>query len=170
MPLRCVIRSDIVFSKILIPTDGSLLSLDAALAGVAFAKQCRAEVIGAFVAPAYEYPVVMEPMTPPYPTEEQYHVLARKTGEAYLAEIREAATAAGLAYSGITTCSNRTARQLAQLAIDKECDLIFMGSHGRSGWEQLLPGSVTAKVLTLCDIPVLVYQTNKQPQLQSVEM
>lgn len=152
-----------MFKKILIPTDGSLLSLKAAQAGVEFAKQCGAEVIGVFVAQEYEYPVLMEPLTPPYPTEEQYHVLMRKTGDAYLAKIRAAAEQAGLSYTGITACSNRTARQLAQIAEERECDLIFMGSHGRSGWEQLLPGSVTSKVMTLCRIPVLVYPMTKRP-------
>ena len=35
-------------------------------------------------------------------------------------------------------------------------DLIAMGSHGRSGLEHLVLGSVTTKVLALSKIPVLV--------------
>ncbi|MFC6520254.1 universal stress protein [Undibacterium arcticum] len=38
-----------------------------------------------------------------------------------------------------------------------------MGSHGRSGWGQLLLGSVTAKVLSACHIPVLVYRLQAEP-------
>jgi hypothetical protein len=36
------------------------------------------------------------------------------------------------------------------------CDLIFMGSHGRSGLTRLLAGSETHKVLAGADVPVMV--------------
>ena len=38
------------------------------------------------------------------------------------------------------------------------CDLIFMASHGRRGFSELLLGSETQKVLTHSKIPVLVYR------------
>ena len=38
------------------------------------------------------------------------------------------------------------------------CDLIVMGSHGRRGLTELLPGSETVKVLAHSEIPVLVYR------------
>jgi nucleotide-binding universal stress UspA family protein len=41
---------------------------------------------------------------------------------------------------------------------DKGCDLIVMSSHGRSGLSVLLIGSVTNKVLTHANTPVLVCQ------------
>ena len=43
-----------------------------------------------------------------------------------------------------------------QTAKARGCDLIVMGSHGRSGMKALVLGSVTNKVLTHCHIPVLV--------------
>jgi nucleotide-binding universal stress UspA family protein len=45
----------------------------------------------------------------------------------------------------------------------QQCDLIFMGSHGRSGWGQLLLGSVTNKVLSHTTRPVLVHRLIKEP-------
>jgi nucleotide-binding universal stress UspA family protein len=36
-----------------------------------------------------------------------------------------------------------------QAATDYQCDMIFIGSHGRSGLSRLLLGSVTTKVLAL---------------------
>ena len=41
-------------------------------------------------------------------------------------------------------------------------DLIFIGSHGRSGLSRLLLGSVTAKVLSLASTAVLVYRVKEE--------
>jgi len=150
-----------MYKKILIPTDGSALATAAAKAGVEFAQQCRAEVIALHVASEYQYPVSMEIIPPTYPSEDEYLASTRKTGEGYLAEIRAMAKEAGLEYSGVVVWSNRTAQKIAELAEQRDCDLIFIGSHGRSGWEQALLGSVTAKLLALCQIPVLVYRMKK---------
>jgi nucleotide-binding universal stress UspA family protein len=38
-----------------------------------------------------------------------------------------------------------------------------MGSHGRSGWNQLLLGSVTNKVLSHTSKPVLVHRLIAEP-------
>jgi len=38
------------------------------------------------------------------------------------------------------------------------CDLIYMGSHGRSGLSKLLLGSQTNKVLSQTRVPVLVHR------------
>ena len=42
------------------------------------------------------------------------------------------------------------------LTEQRGCDLIVMGSHGRSGIAAIVLGSVTTKVLTHTKIPVLV--------------
>ncbi len=152
-----------LFKKILIPTDGSDLSKAAARAGVDFAKDQQAEIVGIHVALDYTYPIYIEPAPPSYPTEEEYKISVRKVGEAYLKEIGELARGAGLKYTGATALSSSTADKIVETARKLDCDLIFMGSHGRSGWGQLLLGSVTAKVLSLCQIPVLVYRVKHDP-------
>lgn len=151
-----------MYKKILIPTDGSELSAAAARAGIEFAKQNGSEVIALYVAPEYQYPVSMEIIPPNYPSEEEYEAAMNKTGEGYLAAIRQAAADAGLNYSGVTAFSNRPAQKIVQVAGEKDCDMIFIGSHGRGGLGQLLLGSVTAKVLSMCEIPVLVYRLKKK--------
>jgi nucleotide-binding universal stress UspA family protein len=152
-----------VFKKILLPTDGSPLANMAALAGVKFACELGAEVIGIFVAPEYRYPIYVEVIPPDFPTQEEYEASMRETGEVYFADIRKAAVDAGLKFTGITLFSDATAKAIADTADEQQCDLIFMGSHGRSGWAQLLLGSVTSKVLALARIPVLVFRVKEQP-------
>jgi Universal stress protein family len=41
---------------------------------------------------------------------------------------------------------------------EEPCDLIFIGSHGRNLFSQMVLGSVTTKVQAMCEIPVLVYR------------
>lgn len=146
-----------MYKKILVPTDGSPISAAAARAGVAFAAKIGAEIVGIFVAPEYQYPIYVEMIPPNFPTEEEHKESMRKAGEIYLGEIKKAADDAGLKFSGMTVFSNATAQEIVAAAGQTGCDLIFMGSHGRSGWRKLLLGSVTSKVLSICTTPVLVH-------------
>jgi nucleotide-binding universal stress UspA family protein len=148
-------ESTAMYKKILIPTVGSDLSKAAARAGVEFAKEQRADVFGIFVAPEYANPIYVE-MVPP--TEAEYKDALIKTGREYLSEIEQAANAAGLPFLGFIEFSNSPAIEIVRVAEENHCDLIFMGSHGRSGLGQLLLGSVTSRVLATCQIPVLVYR------------
>lgn len=150
-----------MYKKMLIPTDGSDFSKSAALAGVEFARQLNAEIIGVFVAPEFQYPIYVEVLPPSYPSDEEYQSSMRRAGESYLEVLQEAAQAAGLKFTGVIAFSDLTAKKIVHTAEEQHCDLIFMGSHGRSGWGQLLLGSVTAKVLSSCEIPVLVHRIKK---------
>lgn len=152
-----------MYKKILIPTDGSEISNAAARAGIDFAKQLGAEVVGLYVAPEYQYPVFIEIIPPNFPSEDEYLASMRKVGEHHLQVISDAARDAGLTSSGMTIFSDLPAREIVNTASQQGCDLIFIGSHGRSGWGQALLGSTTTKVLSTCQIPVLVYRMARQP-------
>ena len=152
-----------MYKRILIPTDGSALSTAAAQEGVAFAQRLGAEIAGIHVAPEYQYPIYAEVIPPDMPTLDSHNAEMQRVGKTYLGEIEKAASAAGVKFSGTTVISDRTAQEIVAAAEQQECDLIFMGSHGRSGWQRLLLGSVTSKVLALSHIPVLVYRTKEEP-------
>ena len=51
---------------------------------------------------------------------------------------------------------DRPYQAIIDTATKKDCDLIFMASHGRKGIAALVLGSETNKVLTHSKIPVLV--------------
>ena len=152
-----------MYRKILITTDGSSISCNTARAGVRFAQQMGAEVLGLFVAPEYQYPVYVEIIPPSYPSEEEYHAAMQRTGAEHLRPILALAQEAGLTNTGMTAFADSTAQKIVEVADSHGCDLIFMGSHGRSGWGQLLLGSVTNKVLSHTQKPVLVHRLIKEP-------
>lgn len=156
-----------MYSKILIPTDGSDISKSAAHAGVEFSKQLNAEVFGVFIAPEYQYPIYVEVIPPSFPTEEEYRASMIKAGEIYLDAVRNEADAVGVKFTAVTVFSDAIAREIVHTAEHYGCDLIFMGSHGRSGWGQALLGSVTTKVLSTCQIPVLVHRVRKENMRQT---
>jgi nucleotide-binding universal stress UspA family protein len=152
-----------MYKRMLIPTDGSAFSRSVVLAGVEFASQIKAEVVGLFVAPEFQLPIYVEVLPPSYPSDKEYRESMQKAGERYLDVIKNPTEAAGLTFSGRIEFSDLTAKTIVHVAQESGCDLIFMGSHGRSGWGQLLLGSVTAKVMHNCEIPVLVHRI-KHPE------
>jgi len=152
-----------MYQKILITTDGSAVSRHTACAGVDFARQMGADVLALYVAPAYQYPVYVEIVPPSYPSEEEYMAHMRRNGEEHLGAILQACQKAGLHCEGMTAFSDSAALKIVDVAEQQHCDLVFMGSHGRSGWGQLLLGSVTNKVLSHTTKPVLVHRLIQEP-------
>jgi nucleotide-binding universal stress UspA family protein len=87
----------------------------------------------------------------------------RRMGEEYMGSIMRSAEQCGLKHSCMTAFSDAAALKIVDVAEQQHCDLIFMGSHGRSGWGQLLLGSVTNKVLSQTSKPVLVHRLIREP-------
>lgn len=152
-----------MYRKILITTDGSAVSKQTACAGVDFARQMGAEVLALYVAPDYQYPVYVEIIPPSYPSETDYTAQMQRVGNEHLASVLEKCARLGVKAAGVVAFSDATAQRIVDVAAEQHCDLIFMGSHGRSGWGQLLLGSVTNKVLSHTTKPVLVHRLIKEP-------
>lgn len=152
-----------MYQKILIATDGSAVSSKTACAGVAFAQQMGAEILALFVAPEYQYPIYVEIIPPSYPSEDEYRAAMRRAGQDHVRDILESAGRRGVKAESLTAFAESAALKIVEVAAEHGCDLIFMGSHGRSGWGQLLLGSVTNKVLSHSRIPVLVHRLIKEP-------
>jgi nucleotide-binding universal stress UspA family protein len=147
-----------MYKKILVPTDGSKLSLKAAAAAVELAKSQGASVVGFYAGP--EYPVavygegvLLEPQAPKAYKEEVAKLAAK-----YLGQIEKKANEVGVAFEATHTLSSNPWEAIIAAARRKKCDLIFMASHGRRGVSALLLGSETQKVLTHSKVPVLVYR------------
>ena len=151
-----------MFKKILIPTDGSALSAQAANKGVCFARQIGAEVVALYVTQPFAATVGFDGMAAAYAiTDEDYEKTATEQAQKYLKSVLDRAATAGVKGSGKAVSNFNVADGLVQAAEDEKCDLIFIGSHGRSGLSRLLLGSVTVKVLGLAKTAVLVYRVKE---------
>lgn len=148
-----------MFKKILIPTDGSTLSTQAANKGVSFAREIGADVVAVHVTQPFAATVGFDGMAAAYAiTDEDYEKTATTQSQKYLQSVLDRAETAGVNVTTRSTSNFNVADALAQVALEEDCDLIFIGSHGRSGLSRLLLGSVTSKVLNLSPCAVLVYR------------
>jgi universal stress protein A len=141
--------------KILVPTDFSAPSDEALRTAVGFAKVFGAsiELVHVYVEPAYVLPPPVEMATFPF---DMAQVLAR-LGEALEAQ-RDRVREAGIPVE-VTSLSGRPAQQIVAHAKKVGTDLIVMGTHGRSGFQHVLLGSVAERVVHHSPCPVLVVPT-----------
>ena len=147
-----------MFKHILLPIDGSELSLMATQKAAEFASETKAAITILFVKP--EFPIsyygdgaMMDP-TPP----DEFAKLTTSIAHRNLKAAEDICAAAGVTTTSVTATSDVPYEVIVQTAQDKSCDLIFMASHGRRGISGLLLGSETQKVLTHSKVPVLVYR------------
>ena len=149
-----------MFKNILIPTDGSALSRRAVKDGVQLAKKLGARVTGFYVAPAFRIEVYDDIVyLPPDLLNPKAHAAnARKTAQRHLEFVTQTAIANRVPRTSYYVLSDSPADAIVKAARKYQCDLIYMGSHGRTGLTKLLLGSQTSKVLALTRTPVVVHR------------
>lgn len=149
---------------ILLPTDGSKLSQEAVDAGIAFAKSHGSKVT---IYHALEpFPLYIRgesnALNPDF--IRTLEAETRQEGERLVADAARVAEQAGVAVSTEVDRPQTPYQGIIDAAKRLGCDLVFIGSHGRSGISGLLLGNVTQKVLAHIDIPVLVYREPRDQQ------
>ena len=147
-----------MYKNILVPTDGSPLSRAAAAKAVEFAKRVGAKITAFFAAPA-PTPLVYKGMLPVgYMTPNKHAELVERLAAKYLDHIEKLARAAGVTVKSVHVTDDYPASAILATAKKEKCDLIYMASHGRTGFHDSLLGSQTQKVLAQSRIPVLVHR------------
>lgn len=145
-----------MFKHILIPTDGSKFSSNAAGEAIRFAADARADVTLLAVVEPFE---MLSGNAEEFLEErDHYERIAEAQCNAFLSPAKAEAERRGVSYETLVINGNSVSRAIIETAVDRGCDLIAMGSHGRGGLASLLLGSVTSKVLALSRMPVLVYR------------
>lgn len=147
-----------MFKNILVPTDGSDLSMLAVHKAIEFAKIDNARLTFFYAKPDHRVDVYGETMLADPRAPESYGRMAEERAQKILKEATNAAGAAGVDSASVTASTNAVFESIITAADRNNCDLIFMASHGRRGVSALLLGSETNKVLAHSRIPVLVYR------------
>ena len=152
-----------MFKKILIPTDGSPLSSQAANAGVMFARSINAEVVALHVTQPFAATIGFDGMAAAYAiTDDAYEKASSEQAAKYIDAVMSRADTADVKATSLSVSNFNVADGIVQAAAESGADLIFIGSHGRSGLSRLLLGSVAAKVLSLAGTAVLVYRVKEE--------
>jgi nucleotide-binding universal stress UspA family protein len=145
-----------MYKRILIPTDGSEASQRAILAGVEFARETGAEVVGLSATPEFSVLSTDSDMLEDTPEQFAAHGVAR--ARRVLGDVESAARDAGVACRTEHAVDDDPYAAIVAAAERLGCDVIVMASHGRRGLKGLLLGSETQKVLVHSTIPVLVHR------------
>jgi nucleotide-binding universal stress UspA family protein len=144
-----------MFRRILVPTDGSDLSLRAARGAVELAGRIGAKIVALTVIEPYAYASLSEYRAE---TITEYEQRAEQLARERLLPVEQLARNADLEHESAIARSFSPWESIIEAADRRDCDVIFMASHGRRGINAVLLGSETQKVLTHSRIPVMVYR------------
>ncbi len=145
-----------MYKHILVPTDGSKLSIKAARQAVKLAKALGARITGFYATPDFGSASYGEGYMLRAPLTKTRAAFAEKQALRYLSLIEVEAEIEKVPCEIFHSASDSPYAAIINAAAKKKCDLIVMASHGRRGLSALVLGSETHKVLTHSKIPVLV--------------
>jgi nucleotide-binding universal stress UspA family protein len=142
-----------MYEKILLPTDGSDVSMAAAERAVTLARLAAAPLHAIYVCEPYPYAGIGEASSAALL---EYEAATRQQAKDAFARVAALAKGQGVTLSTATDEGHSPAEHIVEAARSCGADLIVMGSHGRSGVARVLLGSVAGKVLMLSHIPVMI--------------
>ncbi|MDN4051501.1 universal stress protein [Massilia sp. YIM B02763] len=143
-----------MYRRILVPTDGSELSIAAERAAIDFARANGSAIVALAVGQPYLPTAAVDGAVAIDPAIEAETLLLE--ANRHVERVAAAARAAGVACTAVTTIAHSASQAILEHAAKHGCDLIFMATHGRRGLTRLLLGSVTQDVLAASTVPVLV--------------
>lgn len=146
-----------MYHNILIATDGSALAAKAVSHGLELAKSVGAKVTALIVEAPFNVFDIPESRSRQLSQEFAQHAASiKRHALKVLGDVADAAETVGVTCEAVQVEDDHPYRAIIKIAQDKGCDAIVMASHGRSGISAVLLGSVTNKVLTHTNIPVVV--------------
>ncbi|HYC35587.1 MAG TPA: universal stress protein [Usitatibacter sp.] len=145
-----------MYRHILVPTDGSPVSLKAAKAAAKLARTMKAKLTALYVIAPFAPPSGAGYVFSDGYIQKQYMEGMRKHADQALAKVKRSAAAERVTCEAISVIGRTPWEAIIAAARSRKCDLVVMGSHGRRGLMGVLLGSETTKVLTHSKVPVLV--------------
>jgi nucleotide-binding universal stress UspA family protein len=135
-----------MYDRILLPTDGSDAAENAASHAIDIARRYDASIHTVYV--------VDTSLGVSLNTGEPLRSKLEQEGDAAISRIEELVTEAGVDVTGEKRAGNPH-EAILEAARDEDVDLIVMGTHGRTGLDRYLLGSVTERVVRQAEVPVL---------------
>lgn len=136
-----------MYDRILVPTDGSEPADRAFEQALNLAETYDAEIHVLNVVDVSAMAGEFDAMTLVNKLEE--------SGERITETLRERAEAAGVERVETEVVEGVPHRTILDYAADHDVDLIVMGTHGRTGLDRFLLGSVTERIVRKAEMPVL---------------
>ena len=149
-----------MYKRILVPTDGSPISEQAAEAALRLARACGSELVVLSVAVPDAYLGGAERGLVSDAGPEADRLL--EEAESRAAAVGARAQAAGLPAETLSTYSLSPGESIVDVARERQCDLIVMGSHGVRGLTGKIAGSVAQHVLAYSASPVMVLRPPRE--------
>lgn len=144
-----------MFDRILVPVDGSTGAMAALDLAVRIQASCDAELL--ILCVYRHYSLLEASMSMVRPEEpENIDESMREYASDVVEKAKETASQSGSSKLRGFVKSGPPARTIVGFANDKDVDLIVMGSRGVGDIERYLLGSVSHKVTSLADCPVLI--------------
>jgi len=148
-----------MFTRILVPTDGSDLANQSAANAIQMAKALSATVVAvSILQPLASIPFYEGVGIVGAGADDLMTAQARKRADQAVEAIGAVARAADVPCELRVRESDSIVHGIVEAAAEYRCTLIFIGSHGRRGLTGLLMGSVTRSVLSDAHLPVLVWR------------
>jgi nucleotide-binding universal stress UspA family protein len=147
-----------MYKHILIPNDGSDLSLKAVKHGIELAAAVKAKVTSITVlSPSLIFNLAPDEFKGPS-EDWGYKKLMESYAEKCLDQVKSEALDHDVTCNVMYVEHEQPYQAIVDAAENEHCDLIVMASHGRGGISAVVLGSVAQKVLTHSKIPVLIYR------------
>jgi nucleotide-binding universal stress UspA family protein len=143
-----------MYKRILVPLDGSALAKRALDEAEKLAKFFSAEIILFQVVPFMPIYGSPELVTPFIIDEKQ-----KESAERYLFNLAEELKKREFKVTTMVRTGQQVALEIIDYAKESGTDLIVMCTHGRSGITRWMLGSVTQKVLSRAETPVLLIRS-----------
>jgi nucleotide-binding universal stress UspA family protein len=143
-----------MYEHILVATDGSEISGRAVSYAADLARKLSAKfLIVTITEPFHVVSLEIEQLES---TRLEYTRHMAERAQTVLASAAKIASDAGVESEVLHRSAEHPYAAILDVANDHGCDLIVVGSHGRSGLSALFLGSTTIKILAHSTIPVLV--------------
>lgn len=141
-----------MYDRILVPTDGSEAADSAVDHATDLARQYDAELHALSVVDTRDLRFGAPAASP-----NEVEAAMEERAETATSRVRDRAAAEDV--DAVAAVRNGLPSEEIRAYVDAEdCDLVVMGTHGRTGVERYILGSVTERVLRRGDVPVLAVQ------------